>query len=61
MRHETAVRRLRIVVQRCQRASGLWDNEPILVGAYAFGHVLEPRTDVPVVQMAFVLNLPADE
>jgi hypothetical protein len=39
----------------------LWDDEPFLIGAYAFGAVLEPRTDVPVVQMAFVLNLPADE
>ena len=46
---------------RCQRASGLWDEEPFLVAAYAFGSVLESRADVPVVQMAFVLNLPAEE
>ena len=39
----------------------MWDEEPFLVGAYAFGAVLEPRTDVPVVQMAFVLNLPSEE
>ncbi|HEV8172712.1 MAG TPA: hypothetical protein VGP91_03590, partial [Actinoplanes sp.] len=56
-----AVRRLRIVTERCQMAVGLWDDEPFLIGAYAFGTVLEPRADVPVVQMAFVLNLPADE
>ncbi len=61
MRHETAVRRLHLVAERCQRASGLWDDEPFLAGANAFGHVLRPRTDVPVVQIAFVLNLPADE
>src|SRR5258705_298229 len=61
VRHQTAVRRLRTVAERCQRASGLWDDEPSLVGAYAFGAVLEPRTDVPVVQIAFLLNLPADE
>jgi hypothetical protein len=61
VRHQTAVRRLRIVVQRCQQASGLWDEEPFLIGVYAFGAVLQPHTDVPVLQMAFVLNLPADE
>ncbi|SCE83962.1 hypothetical protein GA0074695_1517 [Micromonospora viridifaciens] len=41
--------------------SGLWDDQQVLVGAYAFGAVLEPHAAVPVVQMAFVLNLPADE
>jgi hypothetical protein len=61
VRHQTAVRRLRIVAERCQRASGLWDDEPVLISAYAFGAVLEYRTDMPVVQIAFVLNLPADE
>jgi hypothetical protein len=61
VRHETAVRRLRIIAERCRRASGLWDDEPFLVGAYAFGHVLESRADVRTVQIAFVLNLPADE
>jgi hypothetical protein len=36
MRHETAVRRLRTIAARCQQqASGLWDDEPFLVGAYA--------------------------
>ena len=61
MRHQTAVRRLRTVAERCQHASGLWRDEPFLVGAYAFGDVLEPVADAPAVQMAFVLNLPADE
>ena len=61
MRHETAVRRLRTVAARCQRASGLWDEEPFLVAAYAFGSVLDPHAHVPVVQMAFVLNLPPEE
>jgi hypothetical protein len=60
VRHETAVRRLRAVAARCQRASGLWE-EPFLVAAYAFGAVLESRADVPVVRVAFVLTLPADE
>jgi hypothetical protein len=40
----------------------LWDDEPVLVGVYAFGAVLERcPTDIDVVQMAFVLNLPVDE
>jgi hypothetical protein len=41
--------------------SGLWDEEPFLVAAYAFGPVLESRADIPVVQLAFVLNLPTEE
>jgi hypothetical protein len=61
VRHQTAVRRIRTVAERCQRASGLWDDEPFLLAAYAFGAVLEPGVDVDVVQLAFVLNLPADE
>ncbi len=61
MRHETAVRRLRTIAARCQQASGLWDHEPFLVGAYAFGAVLDARLDVETVPVAFVLNLPPDE
>jgi len=59
--HQTAVRRVRTVAERCQRASGLWDEEPFLLAAYAFGAVLEPGVDVDAVQLAFVLNLPAEE
>jgi hypothetical protein len=61
VRHQTAVRRLRTVAERCQRASGLWDDEPFLLAAYAFGSVLESVADVDVVDLAFVLNLPAEE
>jgi hypothetical protein len=61
MRHETALRRLRAVAARCQRASGLWEEEPFLIAAYAFGAVLDSRADLPVVRMAFVLTLPAEE
>jgi hypothetical protein len=61
MRHETAVRRLRLITDRCQQVSGLWDEEPLLVGAYAFGAVLDTRADLDVVQVAFMLNLPPDE
>jgi hypothetical protein len=44
MRHGTAVGRLRTVADRCQQAVELWvlDDEPLLVGPYAFGDVLRP-------------------
>jgi hypothetical protein len=61
VRRQTAVRRLRTVAERCQRASGLWDEEPFLLAAYAFGPVLESVGDVDVIDLAFVLNLPAEE
>jgi hypothetical protein len=61
MRHANAVRRLRTIAGRCQQASGVWDDEPFLVGAYAFGAVLDTRADVEAVQVAFVLDLPPDE
>jgi hypothetical protein len=61
MRHETAIRRLRTIAKRCQQMSGVWDEEPFVVGAYAFGAVLDAPADVDVVQVAFALNLPPDE
>jgi hypothetical protein len=60
VRHETAVRRLRSIAERCERVSGLWREEWVLA-AYTFGAVLDGPTEVPVVQVAFVLDLPADE
>jgi hypothetical protein len=60
MRHETAVRRLRTIADRCEQARGLWD-ERLLLGAYAFGTVLHSRSDLDVVQVAFVLDLPPDD
>jgi hypothetical protein len=61
MRHETAIRRLRTIAARCEQAARLWEDEPFLVGAYAFGAVLDAPADVEVVQVAFVLDLPPDE
>lgn len=61
VRHQIAIRRIRTVAERCQRAGGLWDDEPFLLAAYVFGAVLEPGVDVDVVELAFVVNLPADE
>lgn len=62
VRHATAVRRLRTIAARCQQASGLWRDEPVLLAAYAFGEVLaqrrEDHADFGSVQVAFVLDLP---
>lgn len=60
MRHETAVRRLRTIADRCEQASGVWD-ERFLLGAHAFGTVLQSRSDLDIVQVAFVLDLPPDD
>ena len=40
MRYGKAVQRLQIIAERCQRVSGLWDEAPPLIAAYAFGDVL---------------------
>src|SRR4051812_33830593 len=61
VRHETAVRRLRAIAARCQRVSGLYEDDPFLIAAYTFGAVLDAPADLPAVQTAFVLSLPAEE
>lgn len=59
MRYATAVRRLRTVADSCTRAM-VHPAEPPLVAVYAFGPVLdEPGNDVDVVQVAFILDMPA--
>jgi hypothetical protein len=61
VRYATAVRRCRAIAEQCQRVNGLWADEPMLHAAYAFGELLEYPDELPVVQVVFVLNLPADE
>lgn len=57
MRYAKAVARLRTLAERLQ-----WYDDPVLAAVYAFGDVLDqPGGDLPVVQVALVLNLPADE
>jgi len=60
MRYATAVRRLRTIAESCDRASRLWD-QPVLAGGYVFGDVLDGAADLPVVQVAFVLDCPVEE
>jgi len=61
MRHETAVRRLRTIAEHCHQVYRLWTDEPLLIGAYAFGAVLDTTADLDVIQVAFVLDLPPEE
>jgi hypothetical protein len=61
MRYGKAVQRLQIIAERCQRVSGLWDEAPPLTAAYAFGDVLDGPEQLDVVQLALVLNHPAEE
>ncbi len=61
MRYGRAVQRLEMIAERCQRVSGLWDEAPPLIGAYAFGHVLDGPDQLDAVQVALVLNHPAEE
>lgn len=61
MHHSTAVRRLRTLAERAERVAGLWEDEAVLTGIYAFGPVLESADDLRFVSVALVLDLPADE
>ncbi|NEE00058.1 DUF7711 family protein [Phytoactinopolyspora halotolerans] len=61
MHRKTAIQWLRTVAEQCPRANALSDEQPLLLAAYAFGDVLEPAaTDFDVVEVAFVLDLPAE-
>jgi hypothetical protein len=64
VRHATAVRRLRLIVERCQQACHLWDPGTGLAAVYAFGDCVEPpaETDaVDVVQILLVVHAEADD
>jgi len=60
MRYDTAVRRLRIIADSCERPNRLAD-PPVLVAAYVFGDVLDGRAEFPRVQVAFVIDAPPEE
>jgi hypothetical protein len=62
VRRDSAVRRLAAIAEDCQRVSGLQDGKaPVLTAAYAFAGLVDGAAELPVVQVAFVLNLPAEE
>jgi hypothetical protein len=60
MRYATAVRRLRQIAADAHRAN--WpDEDPLLVAAYTFGPILDAPDDVAAVDVALVLDCPAEE
>src|SRR6266704_762311 len=61
VRYGKAVHRLQMIAERCQRVSGLWDEAPPLIGAYAFGEILDAPEQLDSVQVALVLNHLAED
>jgi hypothetical protein len=55
MKHATAVKRLHTLAERCQVAAMRHDARA-LVSVYAFGAVLDSRTDLEFPQVALVLE-----
>jgi hypothetical protein len=61
VRRTTAVKNLRTLAELCDRANPP-TTDPILLEAYAYGRVLDSDTDdLRVVDVALVLDLPAEE
>ena len=59
MRRDTAIRRLRLIAEQCGQVSRI---RPVLCSAYVFGELLPDGVpEVEVVQVAFVLDLPAEQ
>lgn len=61
VRYSTAVQRLRTIAESCTRAIRLSPDDPVLCAAYVFGDLLDVPDELPVVQVAFVIDLPVDE
>ena len=62
MRYRRAVEKIRILAEACEDVSKrLPGEEPLLLGAYVFGDVLNGADPLEVVEVALVLNLPPDE
>lgn len=63
MRRATAVRRLKVIAERCHQVCQLWTPGEGLVAVHAFGAVLDADGDdgsVEVVQVALVVNEPPE-
>ncbi|WP_275293938.1 hypothetical protein [Amycolatopsis sp. La24] len=61
MRYRRAVEKLRELADACEQAKRLPADEPFLRAAYVFGDVLAGADPVESVQVAFALDLPAEE
>lgn len=61
MHRKTAIKHLRTLTQLCDRANPP-TTDPVLLEVYTYGRVLDPASDdLRVVDVAMVLDLPADE
>ena len=60
MRYSMAVDRLRTIAD-LPRLASLWEDDPLVVGAYVFGELLEGSQRPERLQLAFVVDLPPDE
>ena len=61
MRYSIAVDRLRTIAETCIRLASLWKDDPLVVGAYVFGELLEGSQRPERLQLAFAVDLPPDE
>ena len=60
MRYATAVSRLRTIAEDCDRHAKFWE-EPLVVGAYVYGALLDGPDEIETLQIALVIDLPPDE
>lgn len=61
MKWQTAIKKLRVLAEACEGTKRLPSEEPFLLEAHVFGEVVEGAEPVDWVEVAFVLNLPAEE
>ena len=61
MRYSIAVDRLRTIAETCTRLASLWKDDPLVVGAYVLGELLEGGQRPERLELAFVVDLPPDE
>lgn len=61
MRYRSAVEKLHILAEACQRTTRLPLEEPFLREAYVFGELLDGADPIDHLKLAFVLNLPPEE
>jgi hypothetical protein len=61
MRYSVAVDRLRSIAETCTRLASLSEDDPLVVGAYVFGELLEGSQRPERLQLAFAVDLPPDQ
>jgi hypothetical protein len=61
MRYRRAVEKLRILADACQRTTRWPLDEPFLREVYVFGDLLDGADPIDWIEIALVLNLPAEE